>query len=52
MHAFPYLDLEMYWRNDDIKKPNQVLKYLNKDSAHTKAKFEALPHMHTVFSAD
>ena len=35
----------MYWRNDDLK-PNQVLKYLNKDSAHTKAKFEALPHTH------
>ena len=47
--AFPYLDLEMYWRNDELQfrvhlKPNQVLKYLNKDSAHTKATFKAIPH--------
>jgi len=47
--AFPYLDLEMYWRNDELQfrvhlKPNQVLKYLNKDSAHTKATFQAIPH--------
>ena len=25
-------------------EPNQVLKYLNKNSAHTKATFEAIPH--------
>lgn len=47
--AFPYLDLEMYWRNDELQfrvhlKPNQVLKYLNRDSAHTKATFNAIPH--------
>ena len=39
----------MYWRNDELQfrvhlKPNQVLKYLNKDSAHTKATFQAIPH--------
>ena len=47
--AFPYLDLEMYWRNDELQfrvhlKPNQVLNYLNKDSAHTNATFKAIPH--------
>eukprot|EP00984_Skeletonema_dohrnii_P021597 scaffold10835_cov137-Skeletonema_dohrnii-CCMP3373.AAC.2 len=47
--AFPYLDLEMYWRHDELQfrvhlKPNQELKYLNKDSAHTKATFEVIPH--------
>jgi len=45
--AFPYLDLEMYWRQDELQfrvhlKPNQVLKNLNKDSAHTKATFQAI----------
>ena len=47
--AFPYLDLEMYWREEELKfrvhmKPNQVLKYLNKGSAHTNACFRAIPH--------
>ena len=45
--AFPYLDLEMYWRQDELQfrvhlNPNQVLKNLNKDSAHTKATFQAI----------
>ena len=47
--AFPYLDLEMYWRGEELKfrvhmKPNQVLKYLNKGSAHTNACFRAIPY--------
>ena len=38
--AFPYLDVEMYWLDDDLKfhvhlKENQLLKYLNKGSVHT-----------------
>ena len=39
---FPYLDMKMYWSNTNNKlnfgvyiKPNQQLKYLNKDSSHT-----------------
>ena len=47
--SFPYLDLEMYWRDEDLQfrvhlKPNQELKYLNQGSAHTKATFKAIPH--------
>jgi len=47
--AFPYLDLEMYWREEELKfrvhlKPNQVLKYLNQGSAHTNACFRAIPY--------
>eukprot|EP00984_Skeletonema_dohrnii_P023783 scaffold12871_cov72-Skeletonema_dohrnii-CCMP3373.AAC.1 len=46
--AFPYLDLEMYWRNEDLQfrvhvKENQALKYLNRGSNHTNATFKAIP---------
>ena len=39
----------MYWLDDDLKfrvhlKENQLLKYLNKGSAHTKAFFKAIPN--------
>ena len=46
---FPYLDMEMYWNlRDELKfqvhmKPNQVLKYLNKDSTHLPTVFKAIP---------
>ena len=47
--AFPYLDLEMYWREDELKFrvhliPSQVLKYLNEGSAHINACFRAIPN--------
>ena len=47
--AFPYLDMELYWRGDELKfrvhlKPNQQLKYLNKGSTHTNATFKSIPH--------
>ena len=47
--SFPYLDLEMYWRDEGLQfrvhlKPNQELKYLNQGSAHTKATFKAIPN--------
>jgi GIY-YIG catalytic domain len=48
--SFPYLDMELYWGgpNDNLQfrvhlKPNQQLKYLNRDSVHTKACFKAIP---------
>ena len=48
---FPYLDMEMYWREEDETlqfkvhlKKNQVLKYLNRGSAHTKAVFKSIPY--------
>jgi len=46
--AFPYLDMELYWRDDDLKfkvhlKPNQKLKYLNKGSRHTSPCFKSIP---------
>jgi hypothetical protein len=46
--VFPYLDMELYWRDDDLKfkvylKPNQKLKYLNKGSRHTSACFKSIP---------
>jgi len=46
---FPYLDMEMYWNlRDELRfqvhmKPNQVLKYLNKDSTHLPSVFKAIP---------
>ena len=46
---FPYLDIEMRWdENDDLKfgiymKENQVIKYLNAGSQHTKSCFKAIP---------
>jgi hypothetical protein len=48
--SFPYLDMELFWSNDDDSlqfrvhlKPNQQLKYLNRDSTHTAACFKAIP---------
>jgi hypothetical protein len=46
--VFPYLDMELYWCDDDLKfkvhlKPNQKLKYLNKGSCHTSACFKSIP---------
>ena len=48
-NSFPYLDLEFFW-NADIEmefqvnqKTNQKLKYLNKESTHTNAAFNAIP---------
>ena len=46
--VFPLLDLELFW--DDRgklefqvhQKKNQVLKYLNKESTHTKSTFKAI----------
>ena len=48
--AIPFLDLEFFW--DDSGKlefqvhrnKNQLLKYLNKKSTHTKATFKAIPN--------
>jgi hypothetical protein len=41
--------MELFWRGEDLNfrvhmKPNQLLKYLNKGSAHTQACFKAIPH--------
>jgi GIY-YIG catalytic domain len=47
--SFPYLDMEMFWSksgNLNFKvhlKSNQLLKYLNNGSAHTKACLRAIP---------
>jgi hypothetical protein len=47
---FPYLDMEMFWHDEgslDFRvhlKPNQQLKYLNRDITHTAACFRAIPH--------
>jgi hypothetical protein len=47
---FPYLDMEMFWTENEERnfkvhlKPNQELKYLNRWSNHTKATFKAIPH--------
>ena len=46
--AFPYLDMELCWINDELKfrvhlKKGQLLKYLNKGSAHTNACLKAIP---------
>ena len=46
---FPYLDMEMYWDdNEDLKfqvhlKPNKKIKYLNSDSTHLPSTFKAIP---------
>jgi hypothetical protein len=46
---FPYLDMELFWDEEDSLKfrvhlkPNQQLKYLNSDSTHNKACFKAMP---------
>ena len=48
-NSFPYLlDMEFYWRQEELKfrvhlKPNQLLKYLNVGSTHTKPFFKAIP---------
>ena len=47
-HQFPYLDIELYWRELELKfqvhmKANQELKYLNEGSAHTNATFKSIP---------
>jgi hypothetical protein len=53
-HWFPYLDMELYWGYNPHThaeplqfrvhlKPNQQLKYLNRDSRHTTACFKAIP---------
>ena len=41
--------MEMYWKGEQLTfkvhmKENQVLKYLNKGSAHTSACFKSIPH--------
>jgi hypothetical protein len=48
--SFPYFDMELFWSNEDDSlhfrvhlKPNQQLKYLNRDSTHTAACFKAIP---------
>ena len=45
---FPYLDMELFWLNDELKfrvhlKKGQLLKYLNKGSAHTNTCLKAIP---------
>jgi GIY-YIG catalytic domain len=48
---FPYLDMELFWSDlddDSLQfrvhlKPNQQLKYLNRDSTHNNACFRAIP---------
>ena len=47
--AFPYLDMEFYWLQDELQfrvhlKPNQLLKYLNKGSTHTNSCFNSISH--------
>jgi hypothetical protein len=48
--TFPYLDIELLWKYDGSLyfqvhlKPNQQLKYLNRDITHTTACFKAIPH--------
>lgn len=47
-NAFPYLDTEMYWNEQEELefrvhlKPNQQLKYLNKGSCHTSECFRSI----------
>ncbi|CAB9517283.1 expressed unknown protein [Seminavis robusta] len=46
---FPYLDLDLYWQNQQNLqfkvhlKPNQQLLYLNKGSSHTSTCFDSIP---------
>ena len=46
--VFPFLDLELFWDDSGRlgfqvhQKKNQLLKYLNKESTHTKATFKAI----------
>ena len=47
---FPFLDLELLWDDSGKlefqvhRKNNQLLKYLNKASTHTKATFKTIPN--------
>ena len=49
-NLFPYLDLALYWTPDGslqfkvYMKENQLLKYLNKGSCHTKSCMKAIPN--------
>ena len=48
--VFPFLDLELFWdKSGNLEfqvhwEKNQLLKYLNKESTHTKAKFKVIPN--------
>ena len=48
--VFPFLDLEFFWGDSGKleiqihRNKNQLLKYLNKESTHTKATFKAIPN--------
>ena len=48
--VFPFLDLELFWDDSGRlefqvhEKKNQLLKYMNKESTHTKATFKAIPN--------
>ena len=48
--VFPFLDLEFFWDGSGRlefqvhRKKNQLLKYLNKESTHTKSTFKAIPN--------
>ena len=53
--GFPYLDMELYWRGNELQfrvhlKPGQNIKYLNKGSAHTQHTFKAIPSGNSHFS--
>ena len=50
-HQFPYLDMELYWQEEELKfqihmkvKENQELKYSNEGGAHIKATFMSIPN--------
>ena len=49
INEFPFLDMKLNWNFEEnlnfsvYRKENQVLKYLEKGSCHTKATFEAIP---------
>ena len=48
--VFPFIDLEFFWDDSGRlefqvhRKKKQLLKYLNKESTHTKATFKAIPN--------
>ena len=47
--CFPYLDMELYWRDNELKykvhlKENQLLTYLNQGSTHTNTMFKSIPY--------
>eukprot|EP00957_Ditylum_brightwellii_P180397 13742030-Ditylum_brightwellii.AAC.1 len=46
--AFPYLDTQLQWKDDDLSfavyhKKNQTIKYVNCESCHQTAVFKAIP---------